>query len=284
MEVNLAGVVVFYKPKIEYILFIKEYVNELDKLYVFDNSEESNSTLIEALKEIPQIELIENKGNKGIAFALNCAALRALQSGYNFLLTMDQDSFLKKGELTKMKEAIVNDVDTDKNVAVWAPLINSGGGHNISTITTLYPKEVITSGSIIALEIWEKIGGFDETLFIYVVDFEYCWKCRKNGYILKRVRNTELQHNMSDYKIVDGKKQYCRNSYKEFYYYVVRNNLYFIREYFFFFPKESIIRCLKAIKFCGIKWIKEKNKLVNLKYIFYGISDFIIGRKGKCMH
>lgn len=283
MKVNFAGVVVFYKPKIEYLLLIKEYVNELDKLYIFDNSEESNTTLIDALMKIPQIEVIENKGNKGIAYALNCAASRALQSGYNFLLTMDQDSFYKKDELTKMKETIVNDINIHKNVAVWAPMVNSGG-ERVTPITNLYPREVITSGSIIALKIWEKIGGFDENLFLYVVDYEYCWRCRKNGYILKRIRNVELHHNINDYKIVDGKKQYCRNSYKEFYYYLVRNNLYFMKGYFFIFPKESIIRCLKAIRLCGTMWIKEKNKVVNLKYIFYGIGDFIIGRKGKCMH
>ena len=94
---KLAGVVVWYNPSDKDVKNIQSYIDELDKLYIFDNSEKKdNKNKVPTSKKI---EYISQHENLGIATALNITANKALGEGYLYLLTMDQDSKFKKDNL-----------------------------------------------------------------------------------------------------------------------------------------------------------------------------------------
>ena len=87
---NTAAVVVAYNIK-KYILLenIKTYSKFVDKVIVVDNSDRDNS-----LKDIQDstISYIKLNGNEGIAKGLNVGIKYAIENGYLYVLTMDQDS------------------------------------------------------------------------------------------------------------------------------------------------------------------------------------------------
>ena len=94
MCIRVAATVILYNPdEISLLLNISSYINDVDKLYVIDNSDFSlSSKIVEYFLSINHIEYINLGGNKGIAYALNYAAISAIKAGYDWLMTMDQDS------------------------------------------------------------------------------------------------------------------------------------------------------------------------------------------------
>ena len=104
---KLAGVVVLYNPDQKVIQNITSYINEVDVLYLVDNSSKDNSLLFthEKAKYIPL------HGNTGIAHALKVGATKAIDNGFHYLLTMDQDSMFEQNALKSMKSIIDDDAE-----------------------------------------------------------------------------------------------------------------------------------------------------------------------------
>ena len=97
---KIAGVVILYNPnEAAVIRNIESYIHFLDSLIVFDNSNCAEEFL-KRVKDISnKIIFISNAQNEGIAKPLN-KALELVAEKYNWLLTMDQDSYFeeKQGE------------------------------------------------------------------------------------------------------------------------------------------------------------------------------------------
>ena len=70
MKTNVASVVVLYNPGIHVINNIKSFVNQVDKLFIVDNSERVNAEIVEQINRLSHTEYIFNKSNLGIASAL----------------------------------------------------------------------------------------------------------------------------------------------------------------------------------------------------------------------
>lgn len=86
----IAGVVVLYNPDPIVIQNIQSYLPFLYVLYVIDNSESPNMNIVEQLRELGEkIKYIALGENRGVAYALNLGATLAIESGADWLLTMD---------------------------------------------------------------------------------------------------------------------------------------------------------------------------------------------------
>ena len=91
---KIAGLIVLYHPGFEVINNIQSYLREIEKLFVVDNSEPNyNSVEQELIKLGANFRYIVNSKNLGIAKALNQGVEAAVSEGFEWLLTMDQDSY-----------------------------------------------------------------------------------------------------------------------------------------------------------------------------------------------
>lgn len=143
-------------------------------------------------------------------------------------------------------------------------------------------RTLITSGSLFSVDIFEKVTGFNEGLFIDLVDFDFCTKIRQCGYSLIQLSKIGLDHKVGNSKTVKflffNLTVYNHNPFRL--YYQVRNVFFFLREYFSFDPLLSIfifdlVRLpLKSIFF-------ESQKIKRLKFQFRGLVDGLRGRTGK---
>ena len=157
---KLAGVVLLYHPdKSKTIENIATYALQLNKLYIFDNSAQPSIALSKDLPHLNiPIEYISTGKNEGVAKRLNEASEKARQEGFDFLLTMDQDSSFKPGDFEKYKSLI--HLSDNSYVAQY------GVNHqpNFTPAKDL-PEEalaLITSGSILDLSLTDKVGLFNE--------------------------------------------------------------------------------------------------------------------------
>lgn len=198
MEKIAIGMVLFCPDERERLkLAIKKAISQADGIYIFDNSPEKNSDLSD-IKEENVIYMTENK-NKGIAYALNKIMARAKEDGYKWVVTMDQDSILPDGLIEDYKRHLY---DND-NIAIICPqIIDKRRAYmKVSESETQeYIEECITSASCTNIEIWEKVGRFDEWLFIDLVDNEFCKRLQINGYSILRLNKWVLDQEFGKIK------------------------------------------------------------------------------------
>lgn len=277
MKQNLAAVLVFYKPNNENINNFKNYLDAIDKLYIIDNSDDN----IERVKSTSKIEYIKLNENKGIAFALNEGAKKAIKDNYKYLLTMDQDSKITSKIIQEMCDFLKT--TSIKNIGLISPF------HDIKTLEEKTTKkieerlEVMTSGNIIDLSAYQKINGFKDWLFIDGVDIEYGMNLNKNGYKVIRLNYIKMPHELGNGKIYNvlGKKVLCSNHNAIRRYYMIRNTLYINELYKDIYPDycKLLINCQKG----QIKRVIffEKHKLSKIMNMIKGYLDFKRDKTGK---
>ena len=272
------GVVVLYNPDQSILKNINSYIDQVDILYAIDNSEDKNNVLIQDIKNNPKIQYIDNHGNQGLAHALNMGANLAIDSGADWLLTMDQDSRFDKDTLSKMIKWInENEID---DIGIVSPMHSVNSRDNYQR---QYDLVTMTSGNLLNLKIFQKIGKFDEKLFIDSIDTEYCLRLNVNNYYIKRLKSMVLDHNLGDIK----RKNFLflnftvtnHNSIRR--YYIIRNRFYVwgkYKEYFSWFinyeKKMTIKEIIKIL-------LVEDDKILKFKMIFKGYIDYKKGRFGK---
>lgn len=272
---NLCGVVVTYNPKKEVLNNIDTYIDELQKVYVIDNSANNNEKLFKNKK----ITYISNGKNKGIAYALNKGISLACKDKFSYALTMDQDSYFDKEGLKEFIQKV--EKSKDKNIAIYSPLHKTDNDKLNENITDK-SLVVMTSGNIISTDIWEKVGGFKEWLFIDGVDQEYCLNVQKEGYKIKIFSDIILNHklgNAHNKKILNHNFIVTNHNYARRYF-ITRNRLY-INELYKDVFRDFCEQELENSKKEKIKIILfEKDKLKKLKYIRKAKRDFKNNVKG----
>lgn len=233
---NCCGVVTLYNPHDGVIEFIDSYLSHLDKLYVVDNSPEPSPHILGVLRQHAEIEVLSSNGNTGVAAALNLGARRALQDGYTWLLTMDQDSYFCQSQIVKIIRALAT-VDYE-TTAIVSPMHDPA--HLSAGPCRLEPKLVtITSGSFLNLSLIQSIGFFDEKLFIDEVDHDYCLRANLCGYQVLQATNCFLLHQIGTPTrrrfLLRVRTVYEHNPKRI--YFIVRNNLYIQAKYHEAFPR-----------------------------------------------
>lgn len=265
---KLAGVVVWYNPTEDDKKNIDSYLEDLDILYIMDNSEKKTS-----IEKNKKIKYVFNNENQGISKPLNEAAKMALKEGYCWLLTMDQDSKMNKDIFNEFAN-VLKATDTT-NVGIISPWHDTKIKEEKPIERYTNPLEVMTSGNFVNLNILNKLGYFDEKLFIDGVDIEYGLRLNKNGYKIVQMNNVSMEHNLGniEYHKFLGKEFMCTNHNYLRQYYMARNYRYIRDKYIGMYPEY----CKKLVKIKGLLFkifMYENDKCRKYKYIFKGIKDY----------
>lgn len=275
---KLAAVVVFYKPSEDNIKNIDAYKDVVDKVYVVDNTDDD----IVRIKDTKKIEYINLKENKGIAYALNTGANKAIEEGYKWLLTMDQDSKITKKNVTDMISFLEKQKST-KDIGLVSPYQDIGMDEIIPDNETDDMIEMMTSGNIVNLDAYQKIGGWKDWMFIDCVDTDFCMNLHKHGYKVLRLNKVIMEHHLGDrtFPKLFGKIYDCSNHNAMRRYYIIRNNLYICDMYKDMYPEycKRLIRIQKG-QFKRVL-VFEKDKIHKIRNMIKGYKDHKKGIKGK---
>jgi len=279
---KIVAVVILYNPGKEVVSNILSYADFVEKVYVLDNTEKPG-TIKDEIISLSKVVYKHDGENKGIANRLNQACNLAAKDGFEWLLTMDQDSsFSEKDILT-----YINCIQTLANKAQTAVTGVEIAKKKDEEISCRYTEvtSLITSGSMLNLALFDAIGNFDEALFIDQVDFEYCYRAILKGYKIIQFSNIFLTHSLgvsSMHKSLKSFKKTNRSLHSPIrMYYITRNYLYIRLKYKKTFAAE--ISATKKDLFIRIKnnLLYGKEKTAVIKYILKGIIDFKRKKMGK---
>jgi len=283
MDKKIASVIILYNPVMEVINNILSYQKKLARLYIIDNTQNPDQLITDRIKKFKSNKYFPNYKNNGISQALNCAARYAMNDGFNWLLTMDQDSSFPPGELKKYL-SLVKIIPDLKNTAIIAPNNDFNCKFKTEKSPDFIERDIVlTSGSLLNLSLFNAVGGFDEKLFIDEVDHDYCLRARLRGYKIIEIKNVVLNHHHGiPQKILRKGKEIDILTHSPLrMYYITRNNLYLWKKYYKSFPYVIKNRIKCYLRMLVNIALYEDKKIEKMYYIFKGIAHFIIGRYGK---
>ena len=216
----LAGIVLFNADAIRLQENLNSILPQVDRVAVFDNG-----------GEIPPLDekivyLSQMRDNVGIAKALNVLTEYAEMNGYDWILTLDQDSVCPEGLIKAYKRYW-----DDDRIGILCPNIVDRNYGSMEYDQTREPiQEIdacITSASLMRVSAWRAVGGFWEELFIDLVDMDICWAMKAKGYKVMRVGEVSLYHEIGQSFIgyLFGKKAVVFNHPPFRVYYMTRNTI-----------------------------------------------------------
>ena len=281
LHMDISTGIVLFNPDIKRLKEnIDAVIVQCTHVYLVDNGSKNISEVLEMLNGFnsSQFSVILNLENQGIAKALNQLTIAAQKDGYEWILTLDQDSVSPSNIIDEFENYTAY-----QNVGMLCPVIyDRNKGEEIKAkegCTEI--DECITSGSLLNIEAWNNIGGFDENMFIDGVDFDICYRLRQSGYKILCIQSVILLHEL-------GRIEYHRflfwrvlvknhSAFRK--YYIARNIIHTAKK------RRSTLLVVKGllqeIKMIGIVIFYEEDKLNKSRCICRGIYDGFKGKVGE---
>ena len=125
---------------------------------------------------------------------------------------------------------------------------------------------------LIKKEVFQKVGLFDESFFLYVEDTDFCYRTLANGYKILVTNDTKIYHKVSN----STKKEL--NSLPL--YYTTRNRLFFAKKNFSYFYSLTLMYIFSVMVMKGSVFLFSR-KNSNVKAILRAFKDFLAGRMGR---
>lgn len=271
----LAGIVT-YNPDLKLLKNEILCLKQLDiPVVIIDNHSQNIKCIDKMLNDIAEnmFFLIKNPSNFGIAYAHNQILQYAEHNEYEWAITFDQDSRIPLNIFDEYEKFTHED-----NVAILCPFVNyltnQDKSINIIPNNKYMNKDwAIASASMIKVSAWKKVSGFDEKMFIDLVDRDFCIRIRGFGYHIIQINSVILEHHLGDMTEIKlfGKTFFIENHSAIRKYYKARNFMYLYnkKELDFFYAICHVGQLLfETIIF-------EKDKGQKCKKILYGFYDGI---------
>ena len=282
---NICAVIVTYHPDTGLAERVQAIAAQVGGVVIVDNGSEAEvQAWLRGLSLPCAYQGICNTDNRGIATALNQGIAWAQAQGYAWALTFDQDSSV----LEHFTSQLVQVYDTYPNKETLA-LLGANYTHRGQPLSG-YPASdliygsgngwhevvmAITSGSLMSLDAYARIGPFFDVLFIDHVDTEYCLRARAQGFHILVTDAPLMEHTVGQLtpRSFLGRQVWTFNYSSMRWRYRTRNHIYLLRRYLRQEPR-WLGRTLNDL-FRG--WLKlllfEEDKAGKIAAVARGIRD-----------
>ena len=195
MNQYAAGIILYHPDYNRLKANIDAVYPQVDRIYCYNNGLGDDRSIENLLGSYVNIILMGDGDNIGIASALNQIVERAHMDGIQWLLTLDQDSVVCEG----MVKAFSSLTGLEK-VGIICPQLQDDRRKNqeFVQIENSYTDVDLcfTSGSFVNVEIVRDIGGYDDFLFVDLVDHDICIRMKYEGYRIIRDNSMVLNHEL----------------------------------------------------------------------------------------
>jgi rhamnosyltransferase len=257
---DVCAITVAFHPDAKYPMRVERILREVGALVIVDNgSGDAELGMLRDLATNASITLISNTENLGVASSLNIGIRRAIALGFEWVLLLDQDSWIDDDMVQTLIAARAAYSERDRLGVIGSGYRDADGplleqkdeivGDNWEEVAS-----VITSGSLIPLKAHAAVGAFREDFFIDYVDTEYCFRARAKGYRVIRTRRPVMSHPIgaiSRHNVLWMKKWTFNHS-ADRRYYIARNDTVMLREFghyiFGLWALKSFGRCVRLCK------------------------------------
>jgi rhamnosyltransferase len=283
---DICAVMVTYHPDAHVVDRIQGIVPQVGQTVIVDNA--SSPACIAGLQEICARlggHLIRNIENEGVASALNRGAQWASTKGYQWILTLDQDTTVAADMIDSLIEvfrrherpeslAVIGSNYTDKITGKPKLDLGSAGAASIGSVS------VLTSGSLISLKALKAIGGFRDDFFIDCVDHEYCLRARSRGFDVVLSTKPVMQHGigcLTEHRLL-WKKVGTSNHDAKRQYFMSRNSVILVKEYLRAEPRWMLGYLWAWWKSIVVTCLFEDARISKMTNILRGCRDGLLGR------
>lgn len=236
------AIIVTYNPSINKLKnLINELISQNTDVIIVDNYS-NNSDELDNLTAT-YITLLDQ--NYGIAYAQNIGIKQAIDQNYEFIIFFDQDSSIAGNMIPNMLE-LYQHISRDHQIGCLGPayidiktgitcpaiqikglkvnrvMLNKNNSHTEADY-------IISSGTLITINITKKVGFMNEKLFIDYVDIEWGLRIKKAGYQNFIANNIIMKHHIGDKSIKIPLSKKYMNIHSNFRkYFLLRNPIYLI--------------------------------------------------------
>lgn len=274
MIYSYPAIIILYHP--EPSLLRKNITNVIEagakEVLLIDNTEETpfDTTLLQDIKG--NVRHIWNGKNIGIASALNIGCTILYNDGYRWVLTLDQDSIVPHNIFEEYNEYLNKAGEGIAILSCYTDEVPESGKVNKYEEVKL----CITSGCLMNLDAWNKVGMFDDKLFIDGVDHDICIKFRLYSYKLIRFNYLSLEHKLGTPKVVNvaGHKINLRLGHSPLrMFYMTRNWNYLDNKYKKQLKGDTGLH-LKYTKMIFLTLLLGKKKIAYIISMYMGYRDY----------
>jgi rhamnosyltransferase len=283
---RVCAVMVTYHPSTTIIANLPNVLAQVDGLVVIDNGSALDEIL--ALRSSQQnlsFHLIENRENVGIAEALNQGVCWAKNELYPWVILLDQDSQLTDHFVAQMFATWEVHPQRERIGSIHPSYVDpeTGIGPKVRRAPDGGPVVSLTSGALMPMWVFDKVGLFSSTYFIDYVDHEYCFRIRAAGYLVADSRVAVLLHSAGH----PHANSFCGFKFRPTHhsairrYYISRNRVAVYRTYFPVFPG-----CIVRIMYDDVRetikcFLGEEDRRQKARNFLRGTWDGLTGRMGK---
>ena len=210
---KILAVVVAYNPDPDLLREnLRAFADSVDHVLLWRNSPVQLPSL--------DVETVGDETNQGISAALNYAAGRAIAEGYDYLLTMDQDSVWHE-----FPDFMALALSENAPEGIYGPRLKDEPQPDYVRVTNLF-----TSGMLIPVPILKKLGGWRTDFTVDCLDVDLELRAESMGIHSYRLGEGGLVHRL-------GKRRRVWNLFyvydypPERLYSIFRNHIIVFREY-----------------------------------------------------
>lgn len=285
-RIQVCAVVVSYKPSRDLVHNARSALSQLAHVIIVDNTPtEEMPEALTYLEREPSCTILRQGANLGIASALNIGIRHALAVGFLWVITLDQDSWMRDGYVEEMLSTYRRTA-ASKRVGMVCPRYQD----ELLGIPDVAPRSkngdvfvCITSGALIPAETFRVLGPLEDDFFIDSVDHEYCLRLRAAGLQILECPTAILVHSLGrigKYKLL-RRHYYTTNHNARRRYYITRNRLVLMKRYFFRDREWTAFDGKRMLRETALIFMLEEDRLSKAKFMILGFWDAIFNRLGQ---
>jgi rhamnosyltransferase len=219
------AIIVSYCPEASsFIELLRKLEPQVSELLIVDNSPSENNDTEGFIKKskvcLDRVSLFRLEENLGLATALNIGIREAMARSADFVLLSDQDSLPEEGMVMNLcraydaliagggRVAAIGPTYTDLYTGLTYPFqvklpehffykhkVPTPESPHVETLT------LITSGSLIPIQVFHDVGLMREDFFIDQVDIEWCHRAQWKGYHLYGTVWARMSQRMGEHRL-----------------------------------------------------------------------------------
>jgi rhamnosyltransferase len=278
---QICAVIVAFHPDKQLEERVAKILRQSGSVIIVDNN--SSQSEIEMMRDMAlrlgKCFLIENGSNLGIAAALNRGVEFAKTGGSKWVLLFDQDTVIEDNMLESIYEVYEAYPKKERIAVIGSNFIDTYTRKNVYGDETdkgslwLEKLTVITSGSFMPLDLFDKIGPFREDFFIDHVDDEFCLRAKHRGYKILLTRKETMKHSFGAatmHKFL-WRRAGTSNHSPLRRYYMTRNHIVLIKEYLTREPGWAIDTVCTRFKSLILMLLFEEKRFIKIRAMIKGL-------------
>jgi rhamnosyltransferase len=283
---TLCAIITTYRPSVALVQCVQSIQRQVNEIVIIDDGDsQANVAKLHAwFGGMEALTILHQPKNFGIAAALNRGVEHARPRGYQWLLTLDEDSIPQGDMVSRLCCHLVQLQSLGRVGCLGMGWQREEGRVADARLPRWREKRgIITSGSLFSLAAYDAVGGFREEFFIDCVDYDFCLRLRTRGYRIIQILEYGFQHSLGvgkQHRLLGFTIDTYRHDPQRLYY-LVRNSIVLALEYI---CADPLYTCAVGYGLAGkvleiVLWKTERRQ--RFKALICGVADGLRHRMGR---